>query len=74
MSSKIEHCQTVTCRMTKKLADHLRKIAISMSKQQGRVISVSEFIRETMKQCYPIPEQDDLFTTRKRRLKRKIIS
>lgn len=70
MSNKIENCQTVTCRMPRKLADHLKRIAISMSKQEGRVISLSEFIRETMIQYYPIAEQSDLFENKKRRLKK----
>lgn len=71
MSNKIENCQTVTCRMPRKLADHLKRIAISMSKQQGRVISMSEFIRETMIAYYPITEQADLFSEKKpKRLRR----
>ena len=73
MSIKQENCQTVTCRMPRKLAEHLKKIAISMSKQQGKVISLSEFIRATMLQYYPISEQAELFGEKKqRRLKRKV--
>lgn len=73
MSIKIQNCQTVTCRMPKEMADHLRRIAISMSKQSGRVVSLSEFIRETMVKLYPIPKQEIMFPQKERKkLRRKV--
>lgn len=61
----------VSIRLPKCVKDHLKKICLSLSKQGGEVLSLSEFIRSTLLQCYPIPKQLNMFEkVPTRRLKR----
>jgi hypothetical protein len=67
--------EIVSIRLPKNVKKHLKQICISLSKQEGEVISLSEFIRSTMIQTYPLPKQLTLFEKLPlRRLKRIIVS
>src|SRR5689334_1077711 len=50
---------TITIRVPINMHKHLKKICLSMSKQEGRFVSVSEFIRNTMVQYCPKEKQLD---------------
>lgn len=54
-----ELLKTVTIRVPVNMAKCLKSLCISMSKQEGRVVSVSEFIRNTMVQFCPKEKQMD---------------
>jgi len=60
--------KNVVVRMPNDLINHLKKICISMSQQKGAVISLSEFIRETMLQYCPLEKQLDLFEKETRKI------
>ena len=61
---------TITARIPKEMAEQLKQLCISMSKQEGRIISVSHLIRESLKPFVKIPVQEDIFSKKKRRLKK----
>lgn len=42
-------------------ANHLQRMAIKMSAQEGRQITVSEAIRMAIEALFPMPKQMDLF-------------
>ena len=62
--------KSVVIRMPEDLVNHLKKVCISMSHQKGVVISLSEFIRETMMQYCPLERQQDLFEKETRKKKK----
>lgn len=63
---------TITTRVPKDLADHVKKMCFSMSKQEGRLVTISEIIRNFLKDLCPTEKQADFFTTEKKtRMKRK---
>ena len=63
---------TVTTRVPKELAEHVKKMCFSMSKQEGRLVTISEIIRNHLKELCPAEKQADFFTTeKKKRLRRK---
>lgn len=62
---------TITTRVPKGLADAIRNLCFSMSKQEGRLVTTSEIVREYLQKLCPIEKQKDFFTTeKKRRLRR----
>jgi hypothetical protein len=47
--------------LSKQQADRVKLMAIRMSSQEGRQITVSEAVRMAIETVYPIPKQLDLF-------------
>lgn len=62
---------TVTIRFPRFSVDHLKKVCLTLSKQQGKLVTLSEFIRSTILEMYPQKKQMDLFKAEKLRLKKK---
>lgn len=54
--------KTITIRVPINMNKHMKKICISMSKQEGRFISVSEFIRNILVKFCPIEKQMDFIS------------
>lgn len=50
--------------LSKKQADRIKHMALRMSSQEGRQITVSEAIRMAVEAVYPVPKQEqmNLFT------------
>lgn len=48
--------------LSKEQLAQVEKMAIEISKQEGRLVSVSEAIRRAVQVCYPLIEQGYLFT------------
>jgi hypothetical protein len=63
---------TITARVPKDLADHVRKLCFSMSKQEGRLVTTSELVRNFLKELCPVEKQASFFTTEKKRRLRRI--
>lgn len=60
---------TVAVKMPSKMVEHLKKTCIHMSQQKGDVVTLSEFIRETMMQYCPKDLQQDFFVKETRKTK-----
>ncbi len=60
---KIEEGIRVSTVISRKQRDWLEYMAISMSKQEGRQIGISEAVRMAIETAYPLPKnlQIDLF-------------
>ncbi len=56
---RFEDSQTIAFRCSKKTFDHLRGIAMSFTRQEGKLYTVSELIRDTLEQIFPTPKQLD---------------
>lgn len=46
--------------LSKKQADRVKYMALSMSAQEGRAITVSEAIRMAIESIYPVPKTEQL--------------
>lgn len=57
--------EVVTFRCSKLTASHLKRIAMSYTKQQGKLYTLSDLIRDTMNQVFPMPKQLDLLNDNK---------
>lgn len=63
----------ISIRAPKEFVRQLKLLCLSMSKQAGRVISMSQFIRETMSPfCHLEKQQDFTVKEKPKRLRRKI--
>jgi hypothetical protein len=62
---KFEDAETFTFRASKKMIDNLKTIAMSFTKQEGKLYTASDLIRDTMNQIFPIPKQLNLFKSDK---------
>lgn len=51
--------EVVTFKCSKKLLEHLKKITISIIRQNGTMYTLSDLIRDTLLQIYPPPKQLD---------------
>lgn len=61
---QLEDAVRISCVISKKQLRQIERAAINMSKQEGRLISVSEAIRMAIETAYPIPKEEkqmDLF-------------
>lgn len=67
---KLHDGRNMTIYMEKTQLNHVRHMAIKMSHQEGRDISVSEAIRMAIDTCYPMAQQMDMFG--KAQVKRKL--
>jgi len=60
---KIKESVRLSVVMSEQQAERIKYMAISMSSQVGRQITVSEAIRMAIEAAYPVPkDQIDLFT------------
>lgn len=57
---KIKECVRLSVVMSKAQADWIAHMAIKMSSQHGRAISVSEAIRMAVEGVYPVPKNAQL--------------
>ena len=48
--------------LSKAQAERVQQMAIRMSSQEGRLITVSEAIRMAIETVYPVPKQLELFS------------
>ena len=56
---KLGDHEVVTFKCSKKLVDHLKRIAISVIRQNGTMYTLSDLIRDTLRQVFPEPKQLD---------------
>jgi hypothetical protein len=61
MSTGYEKDTRMTIRAPSQMIQKLRLVCISMSKQQGKLITVSEFIRNLIYPFVKMEKQEDLF-------------
>lgn len=54
---KIKNQTRVSFVMSKEQADRVRHMALVMSKQEGRMITISETIRMAIETVYPVPKK-----------------
>lgn len=59
MKKKFKEVDTITFKCSKETGIHLRGIAMSFTKQEGKLYTVSDLIRDTMQQVFPTPKQLD---------------
>lgn len=60
---EIKDCVRLSVVLSKVQAERIKYIAIRMSSQEGRQITVSEAIRMAIEAAYPVPkDQFDLFS------------
>lgn len=60
-SKKLNDTVRLSVVMSKAQAERIRQMAIRLSAQEGRVVTVSEAIRSVLEAAYPIPKQGNLF-------------
>ena len=56
----------ITIRIPTEMARQLKQLCISMSKQEGKVIGISEFIRDLIKPFIKVEKQGDMFKKNKK--------
>lgn len=54
---KVDSYKRVSVCLSKEQLKKVEKMAIEMSRQEGRLISVSEAIRRAVEICYPMAEK-----------------
>jgi len=52
---------SVTVTVSTKYLEHLKRISVRISMQQGKIVTVSEAIRAVLENAYPMPKTSDLF-------------
>lgn len=60
-SKKISDQVRLSVVMSTVQAERIRQMAIRLSAQEGRVVTVSEAIRSVLETAYPVPKQGNLF-------------
>lgn len=58
---KINNAVHLSVLLSKEQADRIKHVALKMSVQEGRQISVCEAIRMAIETVYPVPKQKGLF-------------
>lgn len=53
---QIDNCVRLSFVVSRQQADRIKYMTLQMSKQQGRLIGVSEAIRMAIEAAYPIPK------------------
>lgn len=61
MSMTKEKDSRITLRLPSEMARQIKLLCISMSKQEGKVIGMSEFIRELLLPFVKLEKQGDMF-------------
>ncbi len=59
MRKKIGKNEVVTFKCPTALAVHLKSIAMSYTRQSGKLYTLSDLIRDTLRQIFPEPKQLD---------------
>lgn len=54
---EVKNEKRVSSCMSQQQLAQIEKAAIEMSRQEGRIITVSEAIRRALAICYPVPQQ-----------------
>ena len=52
---------SVTVTVSTKYLEHLKRISVRISMQQGKIVTLSEAIRAVLENAYPMPKTSDLF-------------
>lgn len=66
LRSKLKEPRNICLVLEKNLLDYIRSQALYRSSQEGMIVEANDLIRDALERAFPVPQQMDMFSCKKK--------